>query len=181
MKHITQKNIFILSLFLVLLLPSCNRKTVIEREVIKYSDVIAMNKSEVRSIAGVSLDSKWGELSTILNINIAEMRNNVIKKSLVIENYNTRLVIFTDNNNIYQVSLMVEQTANEADIMIFFDEISKEIKKRTNVVPIENIIEEDDGSILEKNIIYNFERKTFFINIGRNYLSINIAGNNNLM
>ncbi len=173
--------VFIVSVSFVLLLASCSRKTVIERDVIKYSDVIAMNRTEVRSIAGVSLDSRWNELSNILNIDIDDMRNNVIKKSLVIENYNTRLVIFTDNNNIYQVSLLVEQTANEADIAIFFEEIDKEIKKRTNVVPLVEIIEEDDGSILEKNIIYTFEHKTFFINIGDDYLSINIAGNNNLL
>ncbi len=174
------KNIFI-SLFFILALTSCEKKMIMQENNIKYSDVISMNKEEVSSIVGVSLDSKWQNLSIILDIDIENIGNNILNKSLRIGNYNTKLVIFTDYNNIYQVSLLVEQSANEDDIAIFLEEINKEIKRRIHIEPTTNIIENDDGSILEKNITYTFPRKTFFINIGGDYLSVNIAGNNNLM
>ncbi len=167
--------VFIISIFCILFTISCEKKTVIEKDNIKYSDIISMNRAEVSSIAGISLDSRWEDISAILNIDIAEMRNNVFNKSLTIENFNARLVIFTDNNNIYQVSLLIEQSANEDDISIFFEGIDKEIKRRIHIEPETNIIENDDGSILEKNITYTFPRKTFFINIGGDYISINIA------
>ncbi len=174
------KNI-IICLFFILLVASCDKQTVIEKNDIKFTDVIAMNRAEVSSIAGVGLDSRWESLSSILNIDIEDIRDNVLNKSLTIEGFNARLVIFTGSSNIYQVSLLVEQSANEEDIALFFEAIDKEIKKRISVIPSINIIENDDGSILEKNIIYSFAHKTFFVNIGSDYISVNIAGNSNIL
>ncbi len=103
------KNGWFLICILMFIIISCdsNSESVVKDENISYSDIIDMNKEDVKSILGISTTSSWNTLGLLFDIETTDLRNNILKKDIVIEGYNAGLVVFIDDNNVYQISVVV--------------------------------------------------------------------------
>ena len=170
---------FIIGILSVIVCVSCQNSNVTDDEGLKYSDIIEMGKEDIKTILGISLDSRWDLISDVFSIEQINIRNNIFRKDLLIEGYNTELVVFIDDNNIYQITLFINQIVNNNSIDIFMEQMMNEIDKYISIEPSINIIENDDGSILEQTMIFTFAHKIFFISINKECISFNLSNNNN--
>ncbi len=176
MKYIKFLIIFMSICFLL----SCRQSTenIAESDDIKYSDVFDMSEDNIRSILGVSLESRWEFIGNLFLVEPEVIRNNILSKDIFIENYKAKLIVFISDSSIYQITLFIEQQNNSAKLDVFLQEIMKEIDKYINIGPYIDIIEDNDGSVLEEITTFDLEHKRFFISSSDKQLSFNLASNN---
>ncbi len=170
---------FLIFLMGITFLFSCSNvdEDITDSSNIKYADVFDMGQSNVRSILGVSLESRWEFIGNLFSVEPEAIRNNVLSKDVFIENYKTKLVVFVGDSSIYQITLFAEQENNSARLDTFLKAMMSEIEPYMSVGPHIDIIEDNDGSVLEEITTFDLEHKRFFISSSDKQLSFNLASN----
>lgn len=134
-------------------------------------NIIETDSSSVRSFFGINEATSWADIAKIFDVDEENMRKSVLRKSIKINDREAELVVFVGDNNVEQVSIIMP---SDMGAKTFSDEVLSQVSK-IGVEPYVTILENDDGSALEKTQTYLFDNSSFFITFGENELSLSMS------
>lgn len=134
-------------------------------------NIIETDGSSVRSFFGINDSTSWTDIGKIFDVDENNMRKSVLRKGIKINESEAELLVFVGDNNVEQVSIIMP---SDMGAKTFSDEIISQVSK-IGVEPYVTILENDDGSALEKTQTYLFDNASFFITFGENEVSLSIS------
>lgn len=131
---------------------TANRKVDLSENLI-YSNFIYISASDIKSLASISFNTSFDNLSKIFETNKDSIRNNILRKNIKVKESDGEIIVFVGDNIIEQITISINNNVDEA-----LENILSSLNAN-NINLNGEIIDNIDGNILAE--IYYFEKDDY--------------------
>lgn len=133
-----------------------------------YSDFLYISNNDIKSLASISFNISFDNLSRIFETDKNLIRNNILRRNIKVRESDGEIVVFVGDNTVEQITVNI---VNNIDSSL--ENILNNLHSN-NINLIKEIIDDIDGDILAEIYFYEKENYKFVITKSDNNQTLSI-------